>query len=128
MDLAKIDGGEKVLFKGKDKLDFAPQFDELQRPFVQALLRAEQAAGKSAGVRLLWWLDIPCGATMSLTPRFTPCSASNMGAPTTGVRVSRRRTVCRNSSPSSRRRTGAERRSTLFTRATSSRGLNGFVR
>ena len=30
VDLEKIDGGEKVLFKGQDKLDFAPQFDELQ--------------------------------------------------------------------------------------------------
>jgi PPK2 family polyphosphate:nucleotide phosphotransferase len=30
VDLEKIDGGEKVLFKGRDKLDFAPQFDELQ--------------------------------------------------------------------------------------------------
>lgn len=30
VDLTGIDGGEKTLFKGKDKLDFAPQFDELQ--------------------------------------------------------------------------------------------------
>jgi PPK2 family polyphosphate:nucleotide phosphotransferase len=30
VDLGKIDGGEKVLFKGRDKLDIAPQFDELQ--------------------------------------------------------------------------------------------------
>jgi PPK2 family polyphosphate:nucleotide phosphotransferase len=30
VDLEKIDGSEKVLFKGKDKLDIAPQFDELQ--------------------------------------------------------------------------------------------------
>ena len=30
VDLEKIDGNEKVLFKGKDKLDIAPQFDELQ--------------------------------------------------------------------------------------------------
>ena len=30
VDLGKIDGGEKVLFKGGGKEDFEPQFDELQ--------------------------------------------------------------------------------------------------
>jgi len=30
VDLGEIDGGEKSLFKGKDKMDFQPQFDDLQ--------------------------------------------------------------------------------------------------
>ena len=30
LDLGKIDAGEKALFKGKDKTDILPQFDELQ--------------------------------------------------------------------------------------------------